>query len=209
MLTLRPSRARSSRPIPRLPEARGDAGSEFRQPPARTYGDHPGDGRGVSMTTYPPLAIEATGLVKAFGDVKRRRRRRPRGPQRLGLRRARPERRRQDDDDPDAGDAAAPRRRVSARVLGPRHRRARPTRCAGRQPHRPARVGRRGPHRPREPDPDRPAARPEARRAPRRAPTSCSRPSASPTRPGAWSRTTPAGCGGGSTSRRASSSRRS
>ena len=44
---------------------------------------------------------------------------------------------------------------------------------------------------------------------PRRAPTSCSRRSASPTRPAGWSRTTPAGCGAGSTSPRASSSRRS
>ena len=42
----------------------------------------------------------------------------------------------------------------------------------------------------------------------RREPASCWRPSASPTPPGAWSRTTPAACGGGSTSPRASWSRR-
>ena len=40
----------------------------------------------------------------------RGRRRRPLGPPRLRLRRARSQRRRQDDDDPDARDAAAPRR---------------------------------------------------------------------------------------------------
>ena len=43
----------------------------------------------------------------------RRGRRRPGRAQRLGLRRARPERRRQDHDDPDAGHAAAPRRRLA------------------------------------------------------------------------------------------------
>ena len=77
-----------------------------------------------------------------------------------------------------------------------------------RQPHRPARLGRRGPDRPREPDPARPPARPRARARPRRAPTSCSRPSASPRPPAGSSRTTPAACAGGSTSPRASSSRR-
>ena len=60
---------------------------------------------------------------------------------------------------------------------------------------------------PREPRPDRPAAGAEARRRPRRARASCSRRSASPTRPAGWSRTTPAGCGAGSTSPPASWSR--
>ena len=62
---------------------------------------------------------------------------------------------------------------------------------------------------PREPDPAWPAARPRAARPPRRARPSCSTPSGSLTRQESSSRTTPAGCGAGSTSRRASSSRRS
>ena len=58
-------------------------------------------------------------------------------------------------------------------------------------------------------DPARPPARPASAPPPRRAPTSCSRRSASPTRPAGWSSTTRAACGAGSTSPRASSSRRS
>ena len=108
------------------------------------------------MSTQSPLAIEATGLVKSFGDDPRRRRRRPRRAHRVRLRRARPERRRQDDDDPDAGHAAAPRRRRGARAR-PRHRRRGRRRARPRQPHRPARLGRRGPDRPREPRPARAA----------------------------------------------------
>ena len=70
------------------------------------------------MTSQSPLAIEATGLVKSFGDT-----RAVDGVDlavrtRLGLRRARPQRRRQDDDDPHARDAARARTPGSARVLG-------------------------------------------------------------------------------------------
>ena len=159
------------------------------------------------MTTQSTLAIEAAGLVKRFGDtravdgvdlaVRRGSVYGVLGPNGAGktttirmlatlLR-------------PDAG---------TARVLGhdivARGRRG----ARARQPHRPARLGRRGPHRPREPDPARPAARPAARRAPGRGPTSCSRRSASPTRPAGWSSTTRAACAAGSTSPPASSSRR-
>ena len=74
------------------------------------------------MTAHNPLAIEATGLVKSFGET-----RAVDGVDlavrtRLGLRRARPERRRQDHHDPDARDAAAARRGLGARAR-PRHRR--------------------------------------------------------------------------------------
>ena len=137
----------------------------------------------MTTQTQSPLAIEATGLVKSFGEtravdgvdlaVRSGSVYGVLGPNGAGktttirmlatlLR-------------PDAG---------SARVLG--HDivdEADAVRGAG-QPHRPARLGRRGPHRAREPDPARPAARPQARRRRRRARPSCSRRSASPRRPG-------------------------
>ncbi len=108
------------------------------------------------------LAIEATGLVKAFGDtqavdgvdlaVRRGSVYGVLGPNGAGktttirmlatlLR-------------PDAG---------SARVLGHDIVREADEVRAGGQPHRPARLGRRGPDRAREPDPDRAPAGPEAR----------------------------------------------
>ena len=134
------------------------------------------------MPDQSTLAIEASGLVKSFGDVKavdgvdlavgRGSVYGVLGPNGAGktttirmlatlLR-------------PDSG---------SARVLG--HDIARRGRRGPRprQPHRPARLGRRGPHRAREPDPDRPPARPLARRRQGARRPSCSRRSASPTQP--------------------------
>ena len=134
------------------------------------------------MSVSSPLAIEASGLVKSFGEVRA----------------------------VDGVDLAVRSGSVYG-VLGPngagktttirmlatllrpdaRHRPgARPRhRARGRrgarpgQPHRPAGVGRRGPHRPREPDPARPPARAAPRRRQDRARPSCSRRSASTRRP--------------------------
>ncbi len=131
------------------------------------------------MTTHDGLAIEATGLVKTFGET------RAVDGVDLAVRAGSvygvlgPERRRQDHHDPDARHAAAARRRVGARARATTSSREADAVRGARQPDRPARLGRRGPDRAREPDPARPAARPRPRRRRRRAPTSCSRPSAS------------------------------
>ena len=153
------------------------------------------------------LAIEATGLVKTFGDTAAVDGVDLAVPQRLGLRRPRAQRRRQDDDDPDARDAAAPRRRLG-RVLGHdivseadavRGLVSLTGQLASVDEDLTGRenlvllgrlLGLGAPTR-------------------RRVPTSCSTPSGSRTPPGGSSRTTPAGCAGGSTSPPASSSRRS
>ena len=121
-------RPRSRGPRPRRAGA-GRARLDRRARVAISFAASVGPSIQSPMTLDSTLAIEATGLVKAFGDDPGGRRRRPRRAQRLRLRRARAQRRRQDDDDPDARDAAAPRRRLGARAR-PRHRRARPTRCA-------------------------------------------------------------------------------
>ena len=65
-----------------------------------------------------PLAIEATGLVKSFGETRAVDGVDLAVPHRLRLRRARPQRRRQDDHHPDAGHAACRPDAGSARVLG-------------------------------------------------------------------------------------------
>ena len=160
------------------------------------------------MQANSTLAIEATGLVKAFGDDARRRRRRP-------------------------GRAAAARSTAcSARTAPARRRRSGCSRrcCAPT----PARRGCSATTSSREADAVRGLVSLtgqlasvdedltgrenlillgrllglQARRRPRRGRPSCSRRSGSPTRPAGWSRTTPAACGAGSTSPRASSSRR-
>ena len=117
------------------------------------------------MSSHPDLAIEATGLVKSFGDT--------RAVDGVDL----AVRARHASTASSAPTAPARRRRsgcsrrccgptpASARVLG--HdvvREADAVRGAG-QPHRPARLGRRGPDRPREPHPARAAARLQAAQA--------------------------------------------
>ena len=191
-------------------------GSPCRRPPDRTDelrrsgGSYPRDVPHRSrsaMTSDSALAIEATGLVKTFGEtravdgvdlaVRAGSVYGVLGPNGAGktttirmLATLLTARRRH-------GPRARPRHRARGR------RRARPG-----QPHRPARVGRRGPERPGEPGAARPPARAPPRPARARRATCCSRRSASPTPPRARSRPTRAACAGGSTSPPASSSRR-
>ena len=140
------------------------------------------------MAPQSALAIEATGLVKSFGDT------RAVDGVDLAVRSGAvygvlgPERRRQDHDDPHARDAAAPRRRAR-RACSATTSSTTPTPCA-RQVSLTGQLA--------SVDEDLTgrenliligaAARACRARPPRRAPTSCSGRSASTRRPAAWSR---------------------
>ena len=120
-----------------------------------------GSARAVDRMDAP--AIHAEGLRKRFGDVRRPRRRRPRGPDRHRARAARPERRRQDDRRPDPHDDPARRPRAGRRSWASTSPRKPDAVRSPHRPRRPVRRRRREPHRPREPHPRRPA-RPTSRR---------------------------------------------
>ena len=131
-----------------------------------------------------PPAIQATGLVKHFGDVEAVKGVVARGAHRHRARSARPERRRQDHRRAHAHHDAPTRRRHARRCSASTCRKNPQRSGRDDRPRRPVRRRRREPHRAREPLAGR-AGSPICRkpRSTGRAPTSCSSSSSSPTPP--------------------------